>query len=169
MKANSSAALVLANSAERTYDAWGSVRQGASSGGERGRYVANLGHVQDDESALIYMRARFYEPSTGRFVSQDPARDGINWYVYCGDDPVNNIDATGKVMWAISDLAALFMTIFAYLVAITAEGEAVLGIVGIGGSMPVMVAAIFAGAVLSIVGAILTVNAIIGSFRDINE
>lgn len=33
----------------------------------------------------------------GRFVSEDPAFDGSNWYVYCGNDPVNMIDPTG--MW----------------------------------------------------------------------
>ena len=42
---------------ERSYDVWGSVRSGNATGGPRGRYCANLGHVQDDESGLIYMRA----------------------------------------------------------------------------------------------------------------
>ena len=54
----------------RTYDVWGGVRTGATTGGPKGRYVANLGHVQDDESGLIYMRARFYEPETGRVLRQ---------------------------------------------------------------------------------------------------
>jgi uncharacterized protein RhaS with RHS repeats len=42
------------------------------------------------------MRARYYEPSSGRFVSEDPARDGANWLSYCGGDPVNKVDANGK-------------------------------------------------------------------------
>ena len=61
---------------ERSYDVWGGVRSGNATGGPKGRYCANLGHVQDDESGLIYMRARYYEPSTGRFISEDPAQDG---------------------------------------------------------------------------------------------
>ncbi|MFM9872493.1 MAG: RHS repeat-associated core domain-containing protein [Fimbriimonadaceae bacterium] len=81
---------------ERSYDVWGSVRSGATTGGPKGRYVANLGHVQDDESGLIYMRARYYEPETGRFVSEDPAHDGSNWYVYCKNCPINFWDANGK-------------------------------------------------------------------------
>ncbi|MBV6459096.1 MAG: tRNA nuclease WapA [Fimbriimonadaceae bacterium] len=85
----------------RLYDVWGSVRSGSSSGIPNQRYCANLGHRQDDESSLIYMRARYYEPGTGRYLSQDRAMDGANWYVYCGSNPVNAIDGNGEIMdWA---------------------------------------------------------------------
>jgi hypothetical protein len=42
------------------------------------------------------MRARHYDPVCRRFVSQDKAKDGANWFMYCGDDPVNLVDASGK-------------------------------------------------------------------------
>jgi RHS repeat-associated protein len=84
---------------ERSYDVWGSVRSGATTGGPKGRYCANLGHVQDDESGLIYMRARYYEPGTGRFISQDRIMDGYNWYAYCGNDPINSIAYSGNASW----------------------------------------------------------------------
>jgi RHS repeat-associated protein len=85
---------------ERSYDVWGGVRSGAATGGPKGRYVANLGQVQDDESGLIYMRARYYEPETGRFVNQDPGRDGKNWFIYSDNNPVNRIDAEGtEAFW----------------------------------------------------------------------
>ena len=80
---------------ERSYDDWGSVRSGAVTGGPKGRYVANLGHVQDDESGLIYMRARYYEPETGRFVSEDPAMEFSNWYIYCRNNPIDKVDQNG--------------------------------------------------------------------------
>ena len=80
---------------ERSYDVWGSVRSGAATGGPRGRYCANLGHVQDDESGLVYMRARYYEPGSGRFISEDPARDGLKFYVYCKNSPLAFVDSTG--------------------------------------------------------------------------
>jgi RHS repeat-associated protein len=78
----------------QTYDVWGSVRSGSSS--EEQGYVANLGHRSDPESYLTYMRARYYEPHTGRFVSQDPAYDGFNCFVYAGNDPTNCLDYSGR-------------------------------------------------------------------------
>ena len=80
---------------ERSYDVWGGVRSGAATGGPKGRYCANLGHVQDDESGLIYMRARYYEPSTGRFISEDPMRDGAIWYVFAANRPTTLGDSSG--------------------------------------------------------------------------
>lgn len=80
---------------ERTFDAWGGVRSGATSD-KKGRHVANLGHKQDDESGLIYMRARYYEPTSGRFTSEDPTRDGHNWYGYAAQNPINLMDFDGK-------------------------------------------------------------------------
>ena len=43
----------------------------------------------------IYLRNRYYQPSTGRFLTSDPAQDGMNWYMYCGGDPVNYVDPLG--------------------------------------------------------------------------
>lgn len=42
---------------------------GSTTGGSNQRYCANLERVQDDESGLVYMRARYYEPESGRFIS----------------------------------------------------------------------------------------------------
>jgi RHS repeat-associated protein len=81
---------------QRGYDVWGGVRSGSATGGPRGRYCGNLGHVQDDETGLIYMRARYYEPGTGRFISQDAAREGLNYFVYCNNEPVSYFDRSGS-------------------------------------------------------------------------
>jgi RHS repeat-associated protein len=83
-------------SARRYTDPWGVTRVGASSGSPDQRYCASLGHRQDDESGLTYMRARYYEPTTGRFVSEDPAMDGGNWFVYCENVPTMTVDSTGR-------------------------------------------------------------------------
>ena len=53
------------------------------------------GEYYDSEIGQIYLRARYYDPTVGRFTQSDPARDGINWYVYCSGDPVNNFDPLG--------------------------------------------------------------------------
>ena len=52
--------------------------------------------VSEDETGLIYMRARYMDPALGRFISEDPSRDGVNWFVYCGSNPVNLGDRTGR-------------------------------------------------------------------------
>lgn len=79
----------------KSYDVWGGERSSTGSGSMFG-YGGNLGHPTDPENGLIYMRARFYEPWTGRFLSEDPAKDGLNWYNYCWNDPVNFQDKSGQ-------------------------------------------------------------------------
>jgi len=53
----------------------------------------------DSETGLYYMRARYYDPQLGRFVSEDPIglAGGINVYVYAGDNPVNGRDPSGEL------------------------------------------------------------------------
>ena len=51
----------------------------------------------DIETGLYYYRARYYNPYIGRFLQIDPAYQGMNWYAYCGNNPVNCTDPTGEV------------------------------------------------------------------------
>ena len=53
------------------------------------------GEYYDAESGYTYLRARYYDPAIGRFISEDPAFDGFNWYTYCENDPVNYHDPSG--------------------------------------------------------------------------
>jgi RHS repeat-associated protein len=91
-------------SAARVFGAWGEVRNTAGPTASKGKYVANLGHVQDDESGLVYMRARYYEAQIGRFISEDRAKAGVNWFNYCCNDPVNLIDESGHYPQQLLDL-----------------------------------------------------------------
>jgi len=108
---------------QRSFDAWGNVRIGSTSGNPTGRYCANIGHKQDDESGLVYMRARYYEPTSGRFVSEDRSCVGINWYRYASNNPVNRIDQSGNadgdtssIWWAGIFGAAVAIAYLAYTV-----------------------------------------------------
>ena len=53
------------------------------------------GEYVDNETGFIYLRNRYYDPKLGRFTSEDPAKDGDNWYVYCGNNPINFVDPSG--------------------------------------------------------------------------
>jgi hypothetical protein len=49
----------------------------------------------DSQSGLYYFHARYYAPAIGRFLSVDPAQDGDNWWVYCGNKPLVHMDLYG--------------------------------------------------------------------------
>ncbi|MCL6588975.1 MAG: FG-GAP-like repeat-containing protein [Firmicutes bacterium] len=51
---------------------------------------------EKDGSGLYYFGARFYDPEIGRFISQDPAKDGLNWYSYCNNNPLKYVDPDGR-------------------------------------------------------------------------
>ena len=53
------------------------------------------GYQTDYVSGFYYAQARYYQAHLGRFVSEDPARDQLNWYDYCHGNPVNFIDPRG--------------------------------------------------------------------------
>jgi hypothetical protein len=47
---------------------------------------------------LYYYRARYYDPTSGRFLSEDPIgfEGGINLYAYVLNDPLDLIDPSGQ-------------------------------------------------------------------------
>jgi len=94
--------------AQYAYDPWGttSYTWGAS--------VSNqYGGEPKDASGLIYLRARYYEPGTGRFVSADPfggfAGDPAsqNAYAYAGNNPVNRADPSGMSAQSLTSHSCL--------------------------------------------------------------
>ena len=38
---------------------------------------------------------RDYSPAYARFITEDPIRDGANWFAYVGNNPVNWVDPDG--------------------------------------------------------------------------
>jgi RHS repeat-associated protein len=81
-----------------TYDVWGAIRSSSGSvanqfdfTGEQADHNANRG--------LVYLRARFYDPALGRFLSRDPLATVPGWrgqaYGYANGNPVIEADPSG--------------------------------------------------------------------------
>jgi RHS repeat-associated protein len=88
--------------ATRTYDAFGNVL--ASSGTWNGPfgYGGQYGY-QEDRSGLMLLGHRYYDSSTGRFLTRDPIKDGRNWYSYGAgsSSSTTSYDPTGLLVWKI--------------------------------------------------------------------
>ncbi|MEQ1822152.1 MAG: RHS repeat-associated core domain-containing protein [Fimbriimonadaceae bacterium] len=83
--------------ATREYDAFGNVI--GSTGTWNGPFgnAGGFGYQEDPDHGLKLLGHRYYDSSTGRFLSRDPAEDGRNWYTYCENNPLNGVDPTGSV------------------------------------------------------------------------
>ncbi|MCG8572219.1 MAG: hypothetical protein MJB14_18970, partial [Spirochaetes bacterium] len=46
----------------------------------------------NEKTGLQYMQARWMDNTVGRFISSDPAKDGLNYYTYCDNNPTSLID-----------------------------------------------------------------------------
>ena len=78
------------------YDSYGGITQDT---GGVAQPFAYTGRELDAESGLYFYRARYYDPATGRFLSQDPigfAAGDENLYRYVFNSPVNLIDPDGR-------------------------------------------------------------------------
>jgi RHS repeat-associated protein len=78
------------------YRPYGNLVLGASPSGP-----GYAGHVNDPDTGLVYMQARYYDPAVGRFVSIDPhpvstgALFFINRFVYANNAPTRYVDERG--------------------------------------------------------------------------
>ena len=86
------------------------------------------GEQYDSDLGLYYLRARYYNPATGRFMSRDP-EDGntidpssLHKYLYGGGDPINRIDPSGR--------ADTIQTVFTITVISTPTEVALSAVVG---------------------------------------
>jgi RHS repeat-associated protein len=96
---------------EYEYDAYGNsfTKQGTTPNNYMYR-----GEQYDADLGLYYLRARYYNPATGRFLSRDPENGiitdpaSLHKYLYAGGDPINLIDPRGRAsMLETGDLSAI--------------------------------------------------------------
>lgn len=92
------------------YDAWGNHIVLDENGNEitNSSHIGKMnpfryrGYFYDEETNLYYLINRYYDPETGRFISQDQISylqpeviNGLNLFAYCGNNPVMRIDENG--------------------------------------------------------------------------
>ena len=75
------------------YDVWGNFLKKEETIENHFTYFCQ---TYDETTGMYYLRARYYDPTTGRFTQQDSAEDGYNWYVYGNQNPVVYVDWTGE-------------------------------------------------------------------------
>jgi RHS repeat-associated protein len=124
----------ISNSGTETYlhhDALGSVRRtGNQSGGFDGSATYNAygavanttgtidtrfgyaGAYTDPVTGLIYLDARYYDPTTGQFLSVDPLNAVTQQpYSYTDDDPINGTDPTGLLCLSLHCVSDTLSTV----------------------------------------------------------
>jgi RHS repeat-associated protein/uncharacterized repeat protein (TIGR01451 family) len=80
------------------YDAYGNLIN--KTGSTTNNYLYR-GEQFDSDLGLYYLRARYYNPATGRFLGRDPAPGDVtapetfHKYSYAGNNPANFVDPTG--------------------------------------------------------------------------
>ncbi|MFC3798112.1 RHS repeat domain-containing protein [Cohnella sp. GCM10012308] len=81
------------------YDEWGNT---VSQTGTLPNVFKYAGEIEDPETGLYYLRARFYDPSMGRFITKDTYEGQIdnplslNLYTYVGNNPLTHVDPSGN-------------------------------------------------------------------------
>ena len=101
---------------EYTYDTWGKeVQTTGSLAGTLGSFqpFRYRGYVYDEETGLYYLQSRYYDPTTGRFISADTLLStgqgvlGHNAYAYCGNNPISYVDISGTNAEALGWMTGL--------------------------------------------------------------
>lgn len=88
--------------ASYTYEPWGSITGGTDVLGTKNKFKFTAEAV-DPGTGLVFLRARYYDPSTGRFLNRDPSTErrplalrASPLYQYAEANPVRYVDPSGR-------------------------------------------------------------------------
>lgn len=87
-----------------SYDIWGNVLTTQEQVHNSFRYA---GELQDPTTSLIYLRARWYDPSQGRFLNEDTYEGqtnnplSLNLYTYVQNNPLSFVDPSGHSLMEV--------------------------------------------------------------------
>jgi RHS repeat-associated protein len=98
-----------------TYDSFGNT---TNSSGSLTNFFRYTGREYDTETGLYFLRMRYFDPLTGRFVSEDPIRwwGGQNdYYAYVEDSPTNYVDPHGLTVTVVGDGSGNYQQAINYL------------------------------------------------------
>ncbi|WP_236716186.1 RHS repeat-associated core domain-containing protein, partial [Leptospira interrogans] len=84
-----------------SYEPYGSIIRNDSYGPDIFRYKFT-GQIEDKETGLYYYKARYYEPTLGRFLQADSviapdSVNGMNRYMYVDGNPISYRDPSGHI------------------------------------------------------------------------
>ena len=79
------------------------------------------GQYVDSETGNYYLRARYYDPSIGRFTQEDTyhgtaaSPQTLNLYNYCASNPVQNADPSGHFLDTLLDIASVAWSAYDFI------------------------------------------------------
>ncbi|MGA2435414.1 MAG: RHS repeat-associated core domain-containing protein [Bryobacteraceae bacterium] len=121
------------------YDAWGNI---VSLTGSTSNLYLYRGEQYDPDLNLYYLRARYFNPLTGRFLTRDleaglkVSPKSLHKYLYAEGDPINGSDPTGRqelVEYALPTATiAVGEAVFAFAVAAELDCIAIREMTGFG-------------------------------------
>ncbi|WP_275898352.1 RHS repeat-associated core domain-containing protein, partial [Peribacillus alkalitolerans] len=96
--------------AEYSYDAWGNIlsQTGTMASSNPYRYAS---YRFDEVTGLYYLKARYYDSDTGRFITRDTFHGfeddpkSLNQYAYAHGNPVRYVDHDGNWVWLVFNAA----------------------------------------------------------------
>ena len=116
------------------YDAWGNHKVYSPNGtvNTDSSFIGNINPIRyrsyyyDGDTGLYYLKARYYDPEIGQFISPDDIEylsmdniSGIHLYAYCQNNPVMNYDPSGHSFLGL--LALVFCPIPVVSIAFAVE------------------------------------------------